>query len=316
MKSKVFMVVSILSLALATHTLASSRWEFPRFGPWSEPINLGSSINTSSNDSTGNLSDDGLTMYFTSTRPGSLGEDIWVAKRSTRESDWEPAVNLGPVVNSASLDRLRSISADGKTVLFQSNRPGAFGGNDIWMSSRKENGDETGWSVPVNMGSVINTEMNELAANYFYGATDNMPRLFFSSSRTAGFGGADIYLSTVLPDGGFGAPLNLAELNSPFDETCMWIRDDGLEIVFSSSRPDPTNALNSYDLLSSTRSSQTESWSPPQNLGPKFNSQGFLDVNPQVSRDGTLMIFTSNRPGGFGGNDLYMSTRRKLRSAL
>ena len=63
----------------------------------------------------------------------------------------------------------------------------------------------------------------------------------------------------------------------------------------------------------STRDSTLEPWSTPVNLGPTVNYPGYITGAPALSWDGTTLYFYSDRPGGFGGRDLYVSTREKLR---
>lgn len=281
-----------------------------RFGSWSAPVNLGPSINSTADESAAVLSKDGLTLYFTSNRLGSFGgEDIWVAHRANLNDTWGTPENLGPIVNSGSLDRLRSISPDGRVLLFQSSRDGGLGGNDIWASTRRRTNNDFEWSRPVNLGTIINTTANEVAANYLFGSFGLNHKLFFSSARSGGVGGADIYISDIPRGGTFGQPVNIVELNSPYNDTCFWVRDDGLEIIFSSTRAGLNNDPTSFDLWVSTRSSIFDRWSPPVSLGPTLNTEGRLDVNPNLSADGTTMIFTSERDGGFGGSDIYITTR-------
>lgn len=284
-----------------------------RFGEWSAPVNLGPTINSSADDLSAVISKNGLTLYFSSNRKGSAGEDIWVSKRRNKHAPWGTPVNLGTVVNSASMDRLRSISADGRILLFQSNRPGGVGGNDIWATTRSRPNDDFSWGTPVNLGTIINTNANEIAANYLFDNRSRNRKLFFSSGRSGGIGDADIYVSEISLGGSFGQPVNLLELNSQYTESCFFVRDDGLEIIFSSTRSALNNDLNSFDLWSSNRASVYGRWSPPVKLGPTINTAGFRDVNPNLSADWQTMYFTSNRPGGFGGNDIYLTTRRRLR---
>jgi hypothetical protein len=279
---------------------------------WSIPVNLGPMINSTGNDLAAALSKDGRSLFFTSTRPGVGGEDIWVAQRASRKDAWGQPVNLGATINSDWNERMRSVSSDGRFLLFQSDRPGGMGGSDIWVSTRKRTNDDFGWGAPVNLGPVINTSTNELGASYLFGNEGRNHRLYFSSNRPGGLGGADLY-SSEIPNGEvFGPPVNLVQLNSAFNDTCSSISSDGLEIIFTSTRPDPDNAINSADLWRSTRSSVFNSWSPPIKLSG-VNVDDFVDAHPSLSFDGRTLIFTSNRPGGLGGPDLYMAVRTRSR---
>ncbi len=125
---------------------------------WFEPVNLGSTINTTFNEQGPSLSNDELSLYFGSDRPGGFGGfDIWVSRRdctdgpweapvtSTRRSvhdPWSTPVNLGLPLNSPASEQQPSLSGDGRTLVFASSRSGGFGGTDIWISTRTSSGKE------------------------------------------------------------------------------------------------------------------------------------------------------------------------------
>src|SRR6266481_10146105 len=70
---------------------------------WSAPVNLGSTINTTFNEQGPTLSNDGLSLYFGSDRPGGIGGfDIWVSERACKTCAWVTPENLGPAVNTTS----------------------------------------------------------------------------------------------------------------------------------------------------------------------------------------------------------------------
>ena len=96
----------------------------PRFSDWSPPVNLGPSINSDFNDAGPALSKDGLSLFFSSGRPGGMGgNDIWVSQRASREDPWSEPVNLGPTVNTAFNEDVPSFSRDMHTMYFNSDRP-------------------------------------------------------------------------------------------------------------------------------------------------------------------------------------------------
>ena len=293
------------------------------FSGWSAPTNIGPPINTQWDDNVPVLSSDEKTIYFTSTRPGSVprtgstdgSEDIWVATRQNRNARWNTPVNLGSRINSEYTERMRSISDDGRVILFQSDRPTGYGGSDVWAIVRKHTNNDFDWSEPVNLGPVINSQYNEVAAKYLFHGRHARGDLFFSSTRPTGFGGADIYESEIT-EGGFGLPVNLVELNTASLEACFWVRKDGREIIFSTNRPNLTGDFNLYDLWVATRSSVYDSWSEPESLGPIVNSEGYLDVNPMLASEDRALYFSSSRPnphGPTGNMDIYLSVRTKLR---
>jgi len=212
------------------------------FGSWATPVNLGAVVNSPDNDLAPALSKDGLTLYFSSTRQtgGFGGEDIWVSRRDRKTGEWSEPENIGPIVNSAAMERVRYLSPDGHILLFQSDRAAGEGGSDIWASTRRRTNNDLEWGRPVNLGPIINSSMNELAATYLFGNNGLNHKLFISSNRPGGIGGADLYSSEIPTGGNFGVPVNLTELNSASNDTCMSISADGLEIIFSSNRPDLT----------------------------------------------------------------------------
>jgi hypothetical protein len=106
----------------------------------------------------------------------------------------------------------------------------------------------------------------------------------------------------------WGSPVPVNALNSEYVQGRMSIRrTDGLEIFFSSFRPGVIGDTN--DIWTSTRESLWSPWSPPVNLGPPISIPGYDDGGSNLNFDGTTLYFFSTRPGGFGGRDLYTSTR-------
>jgi Leucine-rich repeat (LRR) protein len=104
--------------------------------PWSAPVNL-ESVNSEFGESGPQLSADGTVLLFNSNRPGGSGDsDLWMCTRTSPSAPWSVPVNLGPKVNSPAWEGPPALSADGKTLLFASTRPGCYGKYDIWMSQR------------------------------------------------------------------------------------------------------------------------------------------------------------------------------------
>jgi Tol biopolymer transport system component len=94
-------------------------------------------LSTSSIDERPNVRKDGLEIFFDSNRPGSLGAtDLWVSTRQSSADPWSPPVNLGSAVNTAAGELRPSLSFDGTTLYFHSNRPGSFGSVDIYVTTR------------------------------------------------------------------------------------------------------------------------------------------------------------------------------------
>jgi len=160
---------------------------------WGPPVNLGATVNSSSNDYQPNVSSDGLSLYFASNRPGGYGSfDLWVTTRATLSDPWGPGVNLGPTVNSSSSEYQPSISADGLSLFFEFGRPGGLGPDDIWVTTRATVSDP--WGTPVNLGSQVNTSGDD--GNPDISADGST--LYFTSNRPGGYGSYDIWQAPIL----------------------------------------------------------------------------------------------------------------------
>lgn len=303
-------VLALIMLA-GLFTVAGSRTDAaPPFGPWSIPENLGAVVNSTVTDIAPALSKDGRSLYFASSRAGGFGgQDVWVSQREGSEAPWGAPVNVGPMINTPFNDQGAVFSRDMHWLFFVSDRPDGRGGQDVWRAWRADVHDDFGWNAPINLGDSINGPVNDHGPGFWEGNATGGPFLYFASSRP-GLGGDDIYASTLGPDGTWGPATLLVELSSPFTDLGPEIRYDGLELILHSDRPD---ALGGADLYASRRESTRDPWSPPVNLGPDVNTVR-AEQAAALSRDGRSMIFLSNRPGGFGGSDLYITTREKLRA--
>ncbi len=123
-------------------------------GKWQTATYLSDHINTPQyNEGAQSLSQDGKVLFFTGcNRPDGLGRcDIYISEK--KGDDWGKPFNIGPPVNTSGWESQPSISADGRTLFFSSNRKGGYGGYDIWKSKLTDKG----WSEPENLGPNINT---------------------------------------------------------------------------------------------------------------------------------------------------------------
>jgi Tol biopolymer transport system component len=109
-----------------------------------DPALLVPELSTPYIDERPNVRRDGLEIFFDSDRPGSLGStDVWVSTRESTDAPWSLPVNLGPAINTASAELRPSVSFDGFTLYFGSNRPGGLGSSDIYVAMRsRERGPE------------------------------------------------------------------------------------------------------------------------------------------------------------------------------
>jgi hypothetical protein len=281
----------------------------PDFSPWSTPVNLGPTINSPFGESGPALSKDGLSLYFNSDRPGGFGDqDIWISQRASVDAPWDSPQNAGPIVNSGALEAIPSLSRDGHWLFFNSTRSGGFGQVDLWASYRANTHDDFSWETPVNLGAGVNSAFIDAGASFFENDEGGAPLLFFVSTRPGGPGGFDVYRSAVTANGTLALATPVPELSSPASDQRPSIRFDGLEFFLSSNR---VGSLGDMDLWVSTRDSLSEPWSTPVNLGPSVNTAA-ADNYPYIDSDREHLYFGSNRPGGFGSFDLYVTTRTKV----
>jgi hypothetical protein len=196
---------------------------------WGTPVNLGPTVNSSSHDLSSSISADGLSLYYGSWRAGYGKNDLWVTRRATTNDPWKPPVNLGPTVNSSSEDWSPSISTDGLTLFFGSDRPGGLGNWDIWVTTRATKDDD--WSAPVNLGPTVNSS----ALDYGPSISADGLTLFFTSVRPGGYGSGDLWVTTrATTEDDWGTPVNLGPIvNSLAAEGIPSISADGREIYFS-----------------------------------------------------------------------------------
>ena len=273
---------------------------------WSAPVNIGAAVNSSANELNAAFSSDELSLYLTSNRAGGLGgNDIWVSQRACEDCPWGAPVNLGAPVNGPGAEAGPRLSIDGHLLFFQSDRPGGHGAADIYVSRRNNPKDDFSWGDPVNLGSDVNTPLLEQAASYLQSAEDGAANLYFNRGA---LGTADLYYAPVTRDGETRGPAVLvAELSDPvaFDQHAT-VRKDGREIFFASFNR--AGGLGAFDLWTSTRRSVHEPWSLPVNLGAPLNTTS-TDQQPSLTSDARTLLFASDRPGGFGANDLWISTR-------
>ncbi|WP_428331315.1 OmpA family protein [Mucilaginibacter sp.] len=203
-------------------------------GKWQTATYLSNQINTPQyNEGAESISQNGKYLFFTGcNRPDGLGRcDIYIAQK--RGDDWGKPFDLSPPINTSGWESQPSISADGRTLYFVSNRKGGYGGYDIWKSTLTEKG----WGEPENLGPNINTMYDEQSP--FIHPDDST--LYFCSNGWPGLGGKDLFVSRLSKDGKWQKPENLGyPINSNGDENGLSLTANGSYAFFSS------NNLNGY----------------------------------------------------------------------
>lgn len=196
-------------------------------GRWGEPESLSNNINTKLNEGTCTISADGRKLIFTSCigRQGYGSCDLFQSLRIGDE--WTEPKNLGPLVNSAEWESQPSLSADGRTLYFVSDRRGGAGRRDIWVTTLNENGQ---WTRARNVGKPVNTQYDEISP--FIHANNRV--LYFASNGLIGFGGYDIFFSERDSSASWANPKNLGSpVNNHEDQFSLFITADGKKGYYS-----------------------------------------------------------------------------------
>jgi Tol biopolymer transport system component len=206
-----------------------------------------------------------------------------------------------PNVNSSANELYTSISSDGLSLFFISTRVGGVGETDIWVTTR-ETTDEN-WGTPVNLGPTINTTVGDGGVSI---SSDGLS-LYFSSMRPSGYGNGDLWVTrwdTIHSE--WGTPENLGPtVNSSADQCYPSISADELALYFSSNRG---GGVGGYDIWVTKRATIHDSWGTPENLGPTVNSSA-ADAQTGISADGRMLYFVSDRSGGYGQIDIWVTSR-------
>jgi Tol biopolymer transport system component len=213
-----------------------------------------------------------------------------------------PAAVLLP---STQNDWAPSLSSDNLTLYFASNtRMPSVGGWDIWKVTRSTPSAPFGEAI--NVGSPVNSSSLD---GYSQLAFDGLS-LVFQSERPGGRGEVDLYISSrATTSDAFGTPVNLgADVNSAAYDGGPDLSADRLTLVFDSFRD---GGRGGADLYMATRTTTSAPFGAPVNLGSTINTSDW-EFSPSLSSDGLALSFASNRPGGHGGYDIWLSTRSSL----
>lgn len=266
--------------------------------------NLGELINSEFSDFTPLITADEKYLIFTSRRKGSTGghlgddgrynEDIYMTKMVNDK--WRRPWKVSTKINSEHHDACVGLSIDGqKMFIFKSEK---LNEGDIYETELKGRV----WTTPVKLTNGIN--MDGSIENSASMSADGKT-LVFTSNRSGGKGGFDIYISHRPSDGEWEAPVNIGDnINTPFDEDGPFLHADGLTLYFSSKGH---NTMGGYDIFKSIYNPQTHSWSKAVNVGYPINS-AHDDVFYVWTPDGNRAYFSTQREGGFGEQDIYKLT--------
>ncbi len=241
------------------------------------------------------------------------------------------AVNIGPIINTVYREAEPSFTADGRTMYFN-----CYTG-DICISHLSGTWEQGNWSAPERLAAPISTEYEEVEP-VINGTGD---KLYFTSNRPDGvfknvpflspfvnvfevvntissaalgrtvFGGLGLphlWVSYRI-NGAWSEPENInnvagePHINTPFADHCLFFSADGNEAFWTSTRP---GGYGHNDIWTSHR--VNGQWTEPENLGPNVNTSK-NEHAPIPTPDGKSLYVTSDRPDGYGGEDIYITTR-------
>jgi Tol biopolymer transport system component len=191
-------------------------------GRWSAPVNITPELQSDGDFYISCLSADGKLLFLS--KDDHVNSDIYVSSYDGKT--WSKTVKLNKNINTKDWESHGFISEDGNQLVFASDRPGGFGGLDLYIS-RKVNGD---WGPAVNLGPEINTQFNEDRPYLI----NNGKTLFFSSQGHENMGGYDIFRSDLQSNGLWSIPKNLGyPINTPDDDIFFMPVADGKSGYYS-----------------------------------------------------------------------------------
>ena len=246
---------------------------------------LGDSINSRYVDYAPLISSDDSVLFFTTRRPnekesnrdqnGEYFEEIYVSKKDDK-GNWLKAAPIGKPISGNGHSACAGLSADANTLIVYR----SSGNGDLFIS-KKEKGK---WTSPKSLGKNINSSGHEASASLSY---DNI-KLYFSSDKEGGYGGQDIYVSSIDEKGKWGHADNMMrKINTAYDETNFIALPDGETFYFTSSGH---NSMGGLDIFKITY--KDSAWSDAVNLGYPINTPDD-DVIYSISNDGKRAYFAS-----------------------
>ena len=217
---------------------------------WGEATNSDESIrrlNTAGFDAVSYISPDGKMIYLTinttaneKPNPKTMSSDIFVSKRNNREG-WNTPKSIGKPLNTIVFDASLTMTDDGNTLYYISERKGGEGQADIWTSVKAGKV----WGKPTNLGPLINTKGQETTVH----VTGDEKYLFFSSTGHEGMGGYDVYVCQRRL-GVWSAPVNLGyPINTVSDETHFVYLPNTMKAYYATFSSSSNNGIGARDLF-------------------------------------------------------------------
>jgi outer membrane protein OmpA-like peptidoglycan-associated protein/tetratricopeptide (TPR) repeat protein len=259
------------------------------------PKNLGDSVNSSSSEYYPSVTVTDDALVFTR-RTGNAREDFLLSAITNKDS-FNKAAPLDGDINLEPRKGAITVSQDGDWLFFAADISGAgIGGFDIYKSVYTP----SGWSEQENLGDSINTDFWESSP----AISPDKRALYFSSTRPGGYGGADLYVSYLKPNGRWTEAVNMGPtINTAGDEMAPFIHADNQTLYFTS---DGLPGYGGSDLFVLKKLPNGQ-WGIPENMGYPINTienEGSL----AVAADGYTAYYASDREDSRGGLDIYSFT--------
>nr|WP_294993596.1 OmpA family protein [uncultured Sediminibacterium sp.] len=276
------------------------------------------------------VSQDGEWLLFAGnlSGPGLGGYDIYLSQNTPQ--GWSEPQNLGPNINTEFWESSPALSPDKRILYFSSNRPGGYGGRDLYMSVRDVNGR---WGKATNMGPAVNSAGDELAP---FIHADNQT-LFYTSDGLPGYGNSDLFMLRKNEKGEWGNPENLGyPINTIENEGSLAVSADGLTAYYASDRSDSRGNLDlySFQLRPNIRPNRTlyvkgkvtdskTKQGIPSTVELTENNSNLVLMKVQTDEMGDYLItlptgkdytFTVNRKGYLFYSEVYALSRKEADS--
>lgn len=264
------------------------------------PINIGPNINSDYDEYLPAVVADESEIIFTVMRPRDkntqcafcqMEEDFYASKKENGE--WQPRYKLDYPINTGYNEGAQCVSPDGKYLFYTiCNTDFGNGSCDLYWSKRIGNR----WSRPRNFDAPVSTKFWESQPSI---APDGKT-IYFASNRPGGIGKMDIWKTTMTEEGLFSVPENLGKtINTDGDDSAPFIHADGKTLFFVS---DGHPGMGGKDIFFTTLTDT--GWTKPTNLGYPINTPAD-EINILINAAGTTAYFSSDKEGGYGGQDLY-----------